>query len=373
MIVYNDVKAVFKKRLQYWQEAYADAEVVSFEIAQDILASSTSSVEVIEVPNAVSVGDVIILMNYDGTKIWNGTVSQIEGNKISCDDIYELLNYNVLFRKSPATYTGKMANKLYRYILQAKNQCIYKVLENGVETQVTDKLLYRFFTNIQYFSDDSTDEYAMKFDDNTVLNIREEMFKINNLGYTVLMDVNPMAYDWQTGTNYASTIRCRAFRKTNLKIDDTSLNTLSTNIVEEKAEYNKLQIFDETNMDRQVTNYYLTPSGITRNPEALDRDSVTKNKIVWKNGDTTYEQCRAENLAPFLYNHKIEMEILYNGSYLNFENYELGDEVQAFVQGKTYSTVFTGYTMQYKKGEGLQTVKMIFGKVRNRATQKWFQ
>lgn len=505
MQVYNNMKILFKnfKDIQYLKrtpKSYAD--VLEGEFNVDILASTTTKVVVDEVPKNVTFGDFAQVVNFDGSIIFLGKVDSIEENTINLTDFSSFFNYEVLIPKARVE-SGIMTRKLLKLFLIAQEQSIFKRFENGSWIDTRDYTTYDFFKSFSdnYYYDETTKKYYINFNENTVLNIRDEMFNLANLGYFTTFNARYFSrytlkytaydYDEEIGTgengslcgdagksfcvltvesffdgvdggvelsgysrdykkwseytkkgsvgskiedNYLDGIKMRLygeiskyasilyrtkntlgdwtewksdgqecgtykekhsivafesyivignipaikikngiFKQTGKKIDDMNSDCLMCTLFEEKSEVNKLQIFEEDDLRIAKGNYFLTSSGIVDNSSSLNRDLPVKNKIVIKKADENNNDVIAQNMNEYLYNHKIEMEVIWNGDYINSKNYELGDIITAQVKGKTFSTVYTGYSFKYSQANNIQSIKMVFGKVRNLATQKWFQ
>lgn len=366
-MLYNKIKGYFLPRwVEYNKErvAYASVDIQSFTINVDTLADSSSDFECFQkVPNAVKVGDIFIVLNSDGTELYKGVVQGIEETKVSTLYIYELLNYNVAIKKN-TLLQGNLNQKLKQLINLAKNQTSYTnyAQTNRYKDDYAWQYLIHFWNNYYYTGEEVS--YEQSFDDNTVVNIKEELYKISSLGFN--FEIN---FPFSNSSVTPNTeIYCNKNVATKKQIEDINKTVFESSVLITEADNNVVQVYS-SNDGRDLGHAYLTSSGLTTNPDVANRQLNFKNKIVFTDS-LNFDEVIHNEMEARLYNHKIELNMWYDAKYCNFESYKLGDIMKCYVKGKMYTTVYTGYAMEYKDGEGLQKVKMIFGKVRPRLTQR---
>lgn len=366
MIPFSKLKLLYKGR-DNLTNLKGMIDVDTFSVNFDLLNSTSSEFNVYEVPNNLLIGDLVMLKNFDGTTIFSGVVSQIEELKITCSDLTKILDYSLVIK--PSFLSSEYYSLALRYFLRkARDQCQYR---QGVGGSLTvDELNYNLFNQLlNNYKWHETGNKIMLGGREEPYNIRDEMFSMASKGvYTIIEFLDkPENGSWlRMTTDY--------FKNTDKKIDDISTDTIAKNVIEEEAEVNKLLIYDnQIDDDLPTACYYLVPSGITDNPNVLSRNQVTKTKAVWRESGQGFREVATQELAPFLYSHKIELEVAYDGKYIDWSKYNLGEKVQVYVNGKTYDSIYTGCSFEGSSDGGVQTVKMIFGKVRNRASQYWLQ
>lgn len=366
MIQFNKIKLLYKS-IEDTTSFKGDVDVASFTINKDLLASSSTDITVYAVPNNLNIGDLVVLMNWDGTNLFSGVVAQIEENKITCSDLSKILDVEVCL-KPGESLDGLYVTKLAAMINIAREQCsYYQELGGDLKIDKINQVLYNQLLK-NYSKGLVPQEYHMDGSED-VYNLRDVMFDMAAHGLYTTLDclIRP-----ENGSYFK--LLTDSFKDTDKQIDDYSTDVLNSDVTIEESEINKLMIFDDNaGSNRPSACYYLAANGITNNPDNLTRSLVTKNKIVWREANQSYSDVVTENLAPFLYNHKIELTVAYDGNYVDWENYNLGEKVKVVAKGNTYDSIYTGQTIEYSENSGVTAVKMTFGKVRNKASQRWFQ
>ena len=85
----------------------SQSRVKSFTLKRDKLTKCVSKFDVLEVPSAVEIGDVVGMYNSYGTIVFLGVVDLIDDTTISADQIYALFDDNWLWnRPSTASIEG---------------------------------------------------------------------------------------------------------------------------------------------------------------------------------------------------------------------------------------------------------------------------
>lgn len=133
----------------------------------------------------------------------------------------------------------------------------------------------------------------------------------------------------------------------------------------EIAKINKLIIFSRNGVYRKT--YYVSESGITDNPNVLDRLAKIKTSVIYS--DDEYETIVANKLDAELYNHEITCNLLLNSKIYAVDDFVLGRKFEIYYNGKYFDTILTGKKEKYKS----DSISLTFGLVRSSLTKKIFE
>ena len=340
-------RAYFKQRLKLCDMPVSSCKVLEFDINYDLLASTSNSFVFDEIPSEVSLGDVIIVTDSFGIKRFTGVIDEIEENKIVAQDIFSLFNDEILMKIG--TNTGMYTEKIKYYVQQYS-------LQNDDDHKITS-LVSQFDFDCQQ----TTKKYTIKRTEVATVNIYDEMLKIYNTGCVVSIDVSLK--------NERPIIKSKYIEDFIYKIADNSVYTPTMKPIIQMAGKNKLTIYNENATQKRGT-YYLTENGIVTNSRDLTRTDVVKTSIV--TSDEDLQSLKNSYLDNFLYNHKIEIEMILDNKLYDFSQMILGGKFQLYIGKKYFNTVLTGYSLSKTENEDCKIVKLVFGKVRNKFSQRFF-
>ncbi len=333
-----------KNRLGLNNSVILSLRVLEFTVKRDALKSATSSFVVEGIPRAINEGDVLILMDPYGLKMYTGVIVRVENRVIECTQIMSLFNDN---------YKYDITNKV----------TIEETIANMIETQfkVNDdpmiKALFKPF-RIEY-SGSEVQKLPIQ-EPKYVCNLESFFYKLFD-DYGILIDF-VIPFEKETPKIIIKT-------NTTLKIKMID-NTIYTPIMmptTEVYEINKLIVYGEDGEYRG--SYYGSRNGVTNNSEELTRYSVVKTNIVFSKDEI--ESIKTQNLKDDMYNHKLEIEMILDNKLYKFEEMSLGQEFDVWIKNRYYNTILTGYEFSKSANEDVKTVNLIFGKVRTKASQRW--
>lgn len=320
----------------------ANEVCLSFNIAKDLMSTSTSSFELLRMPNNIKNGDILGLVDPYGTVIYNGVINSISSS-ISCRDIISVFSDQWKWHDpSQTTIEGKLKKIIEDDFVNSSDPMISDRFPFSVSTTSA--------TNGTFETQDTT--YIVEFE--TFL---RDLYNI----YGVITEIN-------VPFNGTPTIVLKQATHASVKIGNNAQIIQNMTPLTEVFETNKLMIYDSEGTTLRAT-YYTTPQGITTNANNPLRLPVTKTQFIF-NSDDPVDEIKQENLQEEIYNHKIEFTMLLNNGLYNFFDWELGMPIEIWCDGQYFSTLFTKYVLTKSPNVDVATVDICCGKVRNTLTEK---
>ena len=344
-------RVYFKGRFALSEKAYASSRALSFNVREDLLTSQNSSILLEAAPNAAVNGDVIILVDAYGSILYTGVIKSIESNQIDANDILTLFDDEDFY--SAGSYSDKNCNTRTRYILEHyKNS-------NSDDPKIT--------ALINQFDISESDSYPRKwgydYTEVHTLNVYEQLLKMHD-DYSVKISVS-IPINEGTPSIYTAPVEAVEHKL----IDNTVVLPAMTPVVEIQ-ETNKLIIYNQDGTAKRGV-YYLTEDGITEDGSSLTRLNVVNTKIV--NSDDEISTIVSGNLEKEMYNHKITVELILDNKLYDYYSFVTGGKFKISINRKYYDTVWTGYELNLDENSVLEKATMTFGKVRTKASERYFQ
>lgn len=345
----KNYRLFFKKLTDIDGKSLASSEfrVLNFSINRDLLTKQTSKFEVLNIPSAIENGDIIEMYDNYGTILYCGIVTLIEDSKITAEQIYGLFDDNWLWNNPRLSSIEATLQRIFINDFQNNRDTLMSSIFGVFDTQLIST------TNLTLQSQE--EKYIVNFS-SFLYDIYEK--------YSIIFDIS-IPYGEERPT-----IKIGSPTLPRLKIGNNAHIFRNFNITTEVYETNKLVVYSEDG-NTYRGEWYTTTSGITDNPSALNRLPKMKTNIVFSNDDLSV--LRASSLRNDIYNHHIELELVYDNKLLPFENLQLGQGVDIYFNGNYYDTILTGYSYQMNSNGGNETIKLVFGLVRTSLTSKLFK
>ena len=341
----------FKGRFALNEKAYGYARVLSFNVREDLLTSQNSSFKLETVPNAAVEGDIVILIDAYGKKLYTGVIKQIEDIQIDANGILTLFDDNDFYQIG--SYSNSNCNERTEYILNH-----YK--NNNSDDPKISELIEQFEIS---HDDECPRGWQYDYTEVHTLNVYEQLLKMFD-DYSVKITVDIPLNEGQS-TIFTGPVNTGVHKF----IDNTVVLTSITPTIEVQST-NKLVIYNQDgNQKRGV--YYLTENGVTQDANDLTRLNVINTNIV--NSDEELSTVVANNLEKEMYNHKIVVNMMLDNKLYDYYTFELGGNFIISVKAKYYETIWTAYELDLEEEGDLDIVTMTFGKVRTKASERYFQ
>ena len=316
-------------------------------IKRDILSKATSTFSVVAIPEAMEVGDIFGVYNENGKVIYTGVVTNMDETSVTCDQIVSIFDDKWLYQDG-RTGTIETSAKWVIDNCFAVNQ---------------DTLKSRIFSQFDVLTTSSTSGYFATQDANYVGNFMDFIFELYE-SYGILVDINIYFNALKPIISIGTT------NKPKLTIGNNVGSLRNFDIAKETADVNKLIVY--TNSGSALRGiWYLTASGITTNPSALDRVSRIKTKIEFS--DDAIETIIANNINEKLYEHEISVEMVLKNRLFDFDSMALGQPFNVYYDKSYYDTILTGYELKCDKDGKTDIVKLKFGKVRQAIENRLFK
>lgn len=340
----NQYRISILDRLNLEKKPLITAKCLSFNIRRDALKKTNSTFFLDKNQSGLKEGDVLVLYDSYGTKLFYGVINRVDGNSVDCNQIESLFN------------------DLWKYNI-ANQSSLENTLKKIIEDDFvgnTDPLISDLFSvfEINTISNTIEDLPSKEFD--YVKNFEAFMYSMFNK-YFIRFHFNlPL-----NGTSPSISIGRKILER--IKITNNNNATRNISPLTEIFETNKLIIYNSIGEYRET--WYTSNNGITNNPNELTRLAIVKTKIIFS--DEEISLIKAQNIRNEIYNHKIDIELVLNNSLYNFFEFDLGQEFSVWLNGSYFDTILTGYELNKSLNGSLEIAKLTFGKVRTKLEDKW--
>ena len=337
--------------------------VVSFTINEDALAKATSSFEVLEVPDNISIGDVMRVNFPDGSKLYVGVIDKIDGTTITTSQGHALYKGQWIYQTRPDV-TG-----LYHEIEAVMYDYMLGKMYNSITTDpmMAGRMSATFFkaqtdANLLNVTDRSVklpeEDKTMDFED-----FIYSMFDDYTVGFHTLAYLN-------NGTDQYAVVSTLHFNDENTKIiiTDNSRYISNAEVISTTQETNKLVVYDREDNLRAV--YYATTEQVTQNGNDPLRVFPMVTKVVVSD-DEDLTAVRDANISAKTYNHQLKFDIeIGNPYYTNMFTWESGKPLTVGIEGHVFDTIITGRQITKEANKNITKVTFICGKARTSLTKK---
>lgn len=331
-------------RLNLEKKPLISAKCLSFNIRRDSLKKTNSSFFLDKTQSGLKEGDVLVLYDSYGTKLFYGVINRVDGKSIDCNQIESLFNdlwkYNVINQSS-------------------LESTLKKIIEDDFISN-SDPLISDLFSVFTVNTISTTNENLPSKECDYIKNFESFIYSMFNKYFIRFHFDLPL-----NGTNPKIDIGKKSLPR--IKIANNNNATRNISPLTEIFETNKLIIYSSVGEYRET--WYTSNNGITNNPNELTRLTIVKTKIVFS--DEEINLIKAQNIRNEIYNHKIDIELVLNNCLYNFFEFELGQEFSVWMNGSYFDTILTGYELNKNMNGFLEVVKLTFGKVRTKLEDKW--
>lgn len=345
----NSYRLFFKKLTNIGGMSISSSQlrITNFNINRDLLKKSSSNFEVLQVPQAVEVGDVVGMYDKYGVITFLGVVSSIEDNTVQANQMLDIFEDNWLWHNPRLNTIEETLKNIITTDYQNSNDTLLNATFGIFDVETISN------TNQVLQSREST--YVTPFS-NFLYDIYEKY------SIQVLFDI---PYEESTPK-----ISIGIPNYTKLKFGNNSSIFRNFDVDVNIFETNKLVVYSEETKEYRGT-WYATTNGITDNPSALNRLQKINTNIIFSDDDMNI--LKASSLRNEMYNHQITCELVLRNNMLQFEDLKLGQEVDLYYGEDYYNTILTGYSLNYGENKEAETVMLKFGLVRTSLTSKLFK
>lgn len=332
--------------------------VTSFTLSEDVLAKATSSFYVAENIENVDNGDIFVLYDPYGTRVYCGIIDGFSESQIRTSQMASFYKGLWVYRTSPSNY------------LEQEVASVTQMYANG-ETYgatETDTLMAQEKAPIKitYEVSDSHRGISLRSqDDNYTKDYEEFIYYLYN-NYNMVFEFDVPETAWTIGDDDGGTVKIYTPSYTPVTVGDNAECITDMSPITEIYENNKLIIYSSEGVYRDT--FYATTNGITDDPSAIGRVKNISTNIVFSDDD--YNILKAQNLRNDMYNHKVTFSLNLNNNFYNWYEWKLGLPLHVWYNGHFFDTVYTGYSLTKSDNTMPVSVKITCGKVRTSLTKK---
>lgn len=318
----------------------SDLRITSFTLKVDALNKAVSTISVMNIPPIVKEGDILCVYSQQGKVIYQGVITKL-GSTIQCDQIESLFDDDWLWNDRRIDVLEENIKEIIELDFKNSNDPILRSIFQFDINTVSKTTIKLPSQELNYVKNFTTFIY--------------ELFDKYNVRFIFDIDFTPKKPILKIGMEDS----------TKIKFSNNVNYVLNISKVTEVYETNKLVVYSEDG-DYRAT-FYGTRSGISDNPNQLDRFAKVKTNYVFSNDELNI--IKAQNLRNQMYNHEIKVEMVLDNNIYDFWSFKLGQEFDIFIGRDYFNTILTGYELRYKN-ELMDTVSLTFGKVRTKLEDK---
>lgn len=339
-------RAYIKDKLNISNSPKAFLDITSFTIRRDLLTSANSNFNTLSIPSNINEGDLFVLYKDDGTIYYYGIVEEIGTNEIQCTQIQSFYKGLWIYDTYPTSS------------LEAEISHLLSDYANGYLKGSTyqDTLIQQEKGGLTITTGSTTTQELESGEGE--LDFEEFMYQLYNK-YEIVFDFTlPYSNAGSVEIKKASSNVAKIGNNTDCIVDITPIT--------EVDETNKLVVF-ATDGTYRTTYIYTTTNGIVVEPSVnVGRLGIVNTKVV--RSDDVLDVIRDANISSNMFNHQVQFTMILDNKLYNFFDWELGQRIQIYKDGKYFDSVFTGYELSCGENETPYQVLITCGKVRTKLT-----
>lgn len=324
-------------------------QVIDYEISIDYLTNEKSSFELLNNTFDFSRGDFLLAKFKNGGGVaFFGLIDSYENNKVICNDIYNLMNFDFpATRISGKSFEQHAKNLISNYLINDNNKQM-KILDVAVMTDTSH--LYQPSepptpTNIMKYLINAFKKYNVvwRFDD-----YQNKRIKTSLVNVTDTIQFKNNLYDF---VNW-----------------DVSTTEVGRGID------NHLMIINKTTKNSEVptilSQWWLTTENeVTQdaNDPLIERPTKTKVYVydTTEEDKPTYQEVAESEIKGSYYSHEISFEVHNKNKFIDFKTLKIGTLANIYYNDTVYQSVLTGYTYS----NASEFVQLRFGHIRSRLSE----
>ena len=338
-----------RTNIGYYPISSSQMKITSATIKRDLLTKATSDFQLLNIPSAVTEGDIFGVYNDNGKIVYIGVISKVS-DTIQCDQMTQIFDDEWLY------------NVTNQSTLEA-------TLKNVIDTQwrgSDDPIIQSTFEPFNVVTTTETTVTLPTQDANTTMNFSEWLYQLYST-YGIIVDFDVPFSAEENGDN-VPTITIGRNQSVPILLANNAIQVLSVVAETQVTETNKLVIYSKGDEKAEPpvpseyrATYYATPNGITTNKN--DGSRLSKVNTVYEFSDDPLDDIVKANLSDDMYNHEIHVTLAMDGKLYDFWDFKLGQPFEIYYGKYFYQTVLTGYSWTYQNF-ATPTVELTFGKVR---------
>lgn len=389
-----------KKRTALNQKATFFDEVVSAEISEDLLQKATSTITCLDDASILEEADVIGIIDDKGQPIYNGVVSSVDGNVITCQQMQNIFatNFYAMTDSSAeksfwAPYSSlRMFNRYLNDVGHGYRTSRGRISGNTEYLDVipVDRNMQTCNDQIYIYTGvfPTTKDIPWRTQ-NEVLDMEQFIYDVYSTFGIITYFVFPMeAYTRVNNPAVKQTI-CYVFKPEvgvyrtapvvyyiepyeEVSFGNNSEFITDINVVSEVEDANTLYIYNSAGTTFRSLYAVRTDGSYVNlpNPNSYISDRYMPTKAKFVNSDETIANIVNAELKDVQYNHKVNFTMWFKNNFYKFADFKLGQKIKFYVGNRQYNSLLTGWKYSINGNEDISSVQFICGKVRNNLTSK---
>lgn len=333
-----------KDCLDIQSAAKTEAVVKRFDLDRDILQSSSSTIELAEMPKEIEMGDFVGLIDQYGSIIYQGIVDKIETNSLQISQIESIFKDEWLYRVPNTEYI---------------EDAIYDVIVNDFKNSSDPRLSARF--NFDVIVETHTKGKFPVQDPNYTISFEQML-------YTLYTQYNVRLYFDINFTAGVPTITIANRDYPFVKIGNNTRSIINISPTKDVKELNKLVIYNSDGTQIRAI-YYGSENGITTNANDPTRLPVVKTAYEF-NDDEELGLIVGRYLTTEMYNHYLSFQFVVDNELYDFNDMHLSQPIKLWNNEDYYESVYTGFRMTKEENKKIEYIQIKCGKVRVELTSK---
>lgn len=332
--------------------------VSSFTINRDALAKATSSFNVVEFVENIDNGDIFVLYDPYGTKIYYGVINGFSESQINTSQIQSFYKGLWVYRTDPKTYLEQEVASVTQMYADGYT---YGASEYDTLMRQEKKPI-----SIAYINSSEHQGISLRSQDDNYTKDFEEFIYYLYDNYDIVYEFKIPETAWTIGDAEGGKVTIRTPNYTPIVVGNNAECITDMSPVTEIYENNKLIVYDSDGNYRDT--FYATTNGITDDPSAIGRVKNINTNIVFSDDD--YNILKAQNLRNNMYNHKLTFTLDLKNNFYDWYSWKLGQPLEVWYNGHYFKTVYTGYSLTKSDNSMPVTVRITCGKVRTSLTKR---
>lgn len=333
--------------------------VLSFDINEDILSKASSSFKLLELSDDVDVGDIFVLYDPYGQKIYKGIIESIGYKELTTTQFQSF--YRGLWVYNNNSSTGSLEEEI------AEITTDYAYGYTYGETTAYDALmrLEKAPVQINYIAS-HTDVHLTETEDHYTQDFEDFIYSLYN-DYGIVFDFDIPEKAWNIGDQNGGKVTIWTPQYSSLVIGNNVRYVWDVQPTTTVYDNNKLIIYSSNGTYRGA--YYSTFAGeITDDSSDATRLKKINTSIVYSDDEIDY--LVNQNLITDMYSHRVEFTMMMDNPGYNWYDWKLGMPLEVWYNGHYFNTIYTAYNMRKEQNQEVKQVTIICGKVRTTLTKR---
>lgn len=338
--------------------AIANFPLISGRFGDDCQSIYTSSFVALDVPGNIEAGDFCGVYDSYGKIVYAGIIQVIKGSNIEAKPIISLFDFQYIAQIG----TAASGPNVEPQIIAMLNQLM------GIGGVIGDIMNWRITMTAGTNTPGGTvlinpndDLWEKPFNMMDMLRTQENAYGIHYY-WTLPYEPGKLLLNISTATAAKVTV------------SDNVACVYNMNIGEEEPVYNMLiaMVVDTYNRSKKI--YYLLKDGTYANGVLWQWETLAFHKVMAKTAyynlaDWEDLETVKKEIPPLIHNQGISFDMVIENNFYDFSTWQLGQEMEIWLQGKYYETVYTAWEMEFTDGQPASIVHITCGTARTKLTE----